>query len=56
MITNEIKNKIYKTKQWEEKAKREDLKYRRKNYRHDFQQYEAIRFFGESIHILVQLV
>ena len=46
MITNEIKNKIYKTKKWEEKAKREDLKYRRKYYRYDFQQYEAIRFFG----------
>ena len=43
MSTDEIKK-------WEEKIKREDLKYKTKNYIYDFQQYETIRSFGESIY------
>ena len=43
MRTNEIKK-------WEERIKREDLKYKTKNYIYDFQQYETIRSFGESIY------
>ena len=43
MRTNEIKK-------WEEKIKREDLKYKTKNYIYDFQQYETIRSFGGSIY------
>ena len=50
MRTNEIKNEMYETKKWEEKIKREDLKYKTKNYTYDFQQYETIRSFGESIY------
>ena len=46
---NEIKNEIYEIKKWEEKTKRGDLKHKTKNYIHDFQQYETIRSFGESI-------
>ena len=34
----------------EEKIKREDLKYKAKNCTYDFQQYETIRSFGESIY------
>ena len=43
MRTNDIKK-------WEEKIKREDLKYKTKNYIYDFQQYETVRSFGESIY------
>ena len=50
MRTNEIKNEIYEIKKWEEKVKREDLKYKTKNYAHDFQQYETIRSLDESIY------
>ena len=50
MRTDEIKNKIYEIKKWEEKIKREDFKYKTKNYAYDFQQYETIRSFGESIY------
>ena len=50
MRTNEIKNEMYEIKKWEEKIKREDLKYKTKNYTYDFQQYETIRSFGESIY------
>ena len=44
------KNEIYEIKKWEEKIKREDLKYKTKNYTDDFRQYETIRSFGESIY------
>ena len=37
--TNEIKNEIYEIKKWEDKIKREDLKYKTKNYTYDFQRY-----------------
>ena len=32
MRTNEIKNQINEIKQWEEKIKREDLRFKTKNY------------------------
>ena len=35
--TNKIKNEIYEIKKWEENIKREDLKYKTKNYTCDFQ-------------------
>ena len=49
MRTNEIKDEIYGIKQWKDKIKQEDLKYRTKNYTYDFQQYETIGCFSESI-------
>ena len=48
MRTDEIKIEIYEIKKWEEKIKREYLKYKTKNYTYDFQQYETIRSFGGS--------
>ena len=50
MRANEIKNKIHEVKKWEEKIKREDLKCKTKNYTYDFQQYETIRSFDESVY------
>ena len=50
MRNDEIKNEIYEIKQWKEKIKKEDLKYKKK-YKYDFQQYETIRSFGESIYV-----
>ena len=49
MINNKVKNEIYEIKNWEEKIKREVLKYKTKNYAYEFQQYKTIRSFGESI-------
>ena len=49
MPYNEIKNEMNKIKKWEERIKRGDLKYKTKNYTYDFQQYETVRSFGESI-------
>ena len=34
MRTNEIKNEIYEIKKWQEKIKREDLKYKTKKITH----------------------
>ena len=45
MRNNEIKNEIDDIKKWEEKFKQEENK-----YKYDFQQYETIRSFGESIY------
>ena len=50
MRTSEIKEEIYEIRKWEEKTKQENLKYRTKNYTNDFQQYQTIRSFGESIY------
>ena len=50
MRTNEIKNKIYEIKNWEEKIKRKGLKYETKKCTQDFQKSETIRSFGEIIH------
>ena len=50
MRTNKIKNEIYEIKKWEEKTKRKYLKYETKKYIYDFQQYDTIRSFGNSIY------
>ena len=50
MRVNEIKNETDELEKWEEKIKREDLKYKTKKYMYDFLQYETIRSFGESIY------
>ena len=50
MRTNEFKNEIHEIRKWEEKIKRKDLKYETKKHIYDFQQYEKIRSFGESIY------
>ena len=47
---NEIRNELDEIKKWEEKIKRRDLIYRANNYKYDFQQYETIASFGESIY------
>ena len=48
--TNEIKNEIDEIKKWEEKIKRKDLTYIANKYKYDFQQYETIKSFSESIY------
>ena len=50
MSTNEIKNEINETKKWEEKIKRKDLTYETSKYIFDFQQFQTIRSFGDSIY------
>ena len=50
MRTDEIRNETYKIKIWEEKIKEQDLKYKTRNCKYDFQQYETIWSFGESIY------
>ena len=47
MRANEIKNEIYEIKKWEEKIKREDYIW---IYINDFQQFNTIRSFGDSIY------
>ena len=37
MRTNEIKNEIYEIAKYEEKIKQEDVKYKTKSYKYDFQ-------------------
>ena len=39
-----------KLKKWEEKVKWKDLIYKANKYNYDFQQFEMIRSFGESIY------
>ena len=50
METNEIKNEIDEIKKWQKKVKQKDLKYETIKYIYDFQQYESIRSFGDSIY------
>ena len=50
MRTDEIKNEIYEIKKWREKIKRKDLKYETGKYKYDFQKYQTIRSFSESIY------
>ena len=50
MRNNEIKNEIDYIKKWEEKIKRKDLKYEIKKYIYDFQPFETIKSFGDSIY------
>ena len=46
---NKIKNEIDEIKKCEKRNKRKDLVYKGNKYKYDFQQYEAIRSFNESI-------
>ena len=50
MRTNEIRNEVYEIKKWEEKIKWKNLKYETRKYIYDFEQYETIRSFGDSIY------
>ena len=50
MRSNEIKNQIDEIQKWEDKIKRKDLKYETYKYIYDFQQFETIRPFGNSIY------
>ena len=50
MKDNEIKNEIDETKKWEEKNNQKDLIYRAAKYKYDFQQFQTIRFFDDSIY------
>ena len=50
MRTDEIKNEINDIKKWENKIKRKDLKYETNRYKFDFQQFETLRSFGDSIY------
>ena len=47
---NEIKIELDETKEWGKKNKQKDLTYSENKYKYEFQQYEAIRFFDESIY------
>ena len=50
MRNNDIKNEIDQIKKWVEKIKQGHLKYKAKNYTHDFQQHETIISFFKSIY------
>ena len=50
MRADEIKNEINDIKKWENKIKRKDLKYKTNRYNFDFQQFEILRSFGDSIY------
>ena len=50
MRSDEITNEICEIRKWEEKIKRKDLKYKANKYLYDFQQFETVRFFGDSIY------
>ena len=50
MRTPEIKNEIDETRKWDLKIEQKDLKYKANKYLYDFQQFETIRSFGESIY------
>ena len=49
LTTNEIKNEWDETIGWEEKIKRNDLKYETNKPIHDFQQFKTIRSFDKNI-------
>ena len=50
MRTNKIKKELNEIKKWEEKNKRNDLRYGIKSCLYDFQQYDTIRSFGKNIY------
>ena len=50
MINVEIINEIDDTKKFEEKINQKDLRYKASKYKYDFQQYQMVRSFGESIY------
>ena len=45
----ETKSEIDESKKWENKNKRRDVIYKTNKYKYDFQQYETIRSFSDSI-------
>ena len=49
MITYEINNEVDEIRKWEEKIKQKDSKYVTKRFLHAFQQFETIRYSGDSI-------
>ena len=49
MRTNEIKNEIDDIKKRKEKINRRDLKYKTNKCLYDFQQFETIAYFVDSI-------
>ena len=49
MRTNEIKNELNEITGWEDKIKRNNLKYGKKKCIYDFQQFKMLRSFGENI-------
>ena len=50
MRASEVKDEIYGIEKWKGKIKGKDLKCRAKHYIYDFQQYETLRSFGDSIY------
>ena len=50
MKTSEVQDEIVEIKKWEEKIKQKDLKYKTNKYVYEFQQFESIRYFGNSIY------
>ena len=50
MRTNKTKNEIDKITKWENKMKRKKSKLETNRYIFDFQQFETIRYFGNSIY------
>ena len=51
MRNNEIKTEIDEIKKWEEKIRQKDLVYKKIYiYKYDFQQYETITSFEDSIY------
>ena len=50
MRTNKTKNEIDKITKWENKMKRKKPKLETNRYIFDFQQFETIRYFGNSIY------
>ena len=50
MRTDEIKNEIDEIRKREEKTERKDLKYKPNKYLYDFQKFETIRSFDDSIY------
>ena len=50
MKNDEIKNEIDEIKKWENKVKRQDLKYHTNRYVYDFQQFQTTRSVGHSFY------
>ena len=50
MRTNKNKNEIDEIKKWKDKIKQKYQKYEENKYIHDFQRFETIRYFGDSIY------
>ena len=50
MRNNEIKNEKDEIKKWENKTKWNDLKYETNKFIFDFQEFQTIRSFGDSIY------